>query len=428
MSGLGLFGGGSGSGRGYYPGYGYGYGGQEETFGGELTDALAGVSAMSKLKDVFDTQAVNSRLDKMAKVMGENGGDISAITPDMYSDRNGVAAYASLVKAWRDTEAGKDAVRKSLVANAANQYNMFTTHAAQIEKMIQAGDAQSASLAMENLSRQAHIPYELKFNAQDGTFDVLHNTPEGAIPTGQKMSMGDAWSTVQGLIKNQKEFMKQSMIYAQAVAEGNLDNAMNPERTLIARNDKGEELHLVPNVELPYGQAPKVGYYSPKMGRTLTKEELAQAGFNIPTSIKTAQADEALDLKAEANTIRAEAAAQRANDAAARLSMAEENAALRRELGNASLSKSDAAAEDDIFDQIIEQSVPGAFKKNKSWFVEGDDGEAHVVEAAVIAAARKQARAMVEKQTGRKRPESDEPAAPAFNPAKAFLDKALGRK
>jgi hypothetical protein len=426
MGNTGLFGGGFGRG---YGGRGY-YGRDDDpTFGSELGDAMAAVGAMNKMKGMADEQKMNSRLDKMAKVMSDSGGDIFAITPDMYGDRAGLAAYASLVKTWRDTEDGKAAVRKAMISNAENQYNMFTTHSGQIEKMIQAGDGQGASLAMENLSRQAHLPYELKWNEQNKSFDVLHNTPEGNVPTGQTMSMGDAWASVQGLVKNRKEFMRSAMTYAQAVADTNLDAAMNPDKTLVARDKKGNELQLVPNIDLPYGQAPKVGFYSPSHGRSFTMDELAQAGFTLPRTTKGDQAERALDVKEEMNSIRADAAAQRASDAAARLGLAQENADLRRVLGDASLAKNDAAMEDDLFDQMIEQSVPGAFKKNKSWFVEGDDGEAHPLDPEIASSARSQARAMTEKQTGRKRPGEDTHVArPAVDPAKAFLDKVLGRK
>lgn len=117
-----------------------------------------------------------------------------------------MAALASHVNTWSQTEQGKQTILQNQIKDAQYQTRLLGQYGSEIDKAMQSGNADLARSLMGSFSAQLNAPYRLTPD-KDGGFDVMYTTPDGEQQSG-KMSMQEAYDMLNNFRNNSKEFQK----------------------------------------------------------------------------------------------------------------------------------------------------------------------------------------------------------------------------
>lgn len=239
-----------------------------------VNNALGLFNNIDRLRE---QSALKERGDAIAKALADNGGDFHALDPKLYSDRAGMAALASHVNAWSQTEQGKQTILQNQIKDAQYQTRLLGQYGSEIDKAMQSGNSELARSLMGSFSAQLRAPYRLTPD-KEGGFNVMYMTPEGEQQSG-KMSMQEAYDMLNTFKNNSKEFQKFTLLNGMAMNEMNTQLMMDVNNTVIGKGKDGKQVELVPM----YGQGThgdtQIVYGVPGSNQQFTREQLAQMGI-----------------------------------------------------------------------------------------------------------------------------------------------------
>ena len=123
-----------------------------------VNNALGLFNNIDRLRE---QSTLKERGDAIAKALADNGGDFHALDPKLYSDRAGMAALASHVNTWSQTEQGKQTILQNQIKDAQYQTRLLGQYGSEIDKAMQSGNADLARSLIGSFSAQLRAPYRL---------------------------------------------------------------------------------------------------------------------------------------------------------------------------------------------------------------------------------------------------------------------------
>lgn len=217
-----------------------------------VNNALGLFNNIDRLRE---QSTLKERGDAIAKALADNGGDFHALDPKLYSDRAGMAALASHVNTWSQTEQGKQTILQNQIKDAQYQTRLLGQYGSEIDKAMQSGNADLARSLMGSFSAQLRAPYRLTPD-KDGGFDVMYTTPDGEQQSG-KMSMQEAYG----------------------MNEMNTQLMMDVNNTVIGKGKDGKQVELVPVVGVGPNGVTQPMYSVPGSNQQFSREQLAEMGI-----------------------------------------------------------------------------------------------------------------------------------------------------
>lgn len=239
-----------------------------------VNNALGLFNNIDRLRE---QSTLKERGDAIAKALADNGGDFHALDPKLYSDRAGMAALASHVNTWSQTEQGKQTILQNQIKDAQYQTRLLGQYGSEIDKAMQSGNADLARSLMGSFSAQLRAPYRLTPD-KDGGFDVMYTTPDGEQQSG-KMSMQEAYDMLNNFRNNSKEFQKFTLLNGMAMNEMNTQLMMDVNNTVIGKGKDGKQVELVPVVGVGPNGVIQPMYSVPGSNQQFSREQLAQMGI-----------------------------------------------------------------------------------------------------------------------------------------------------
>ena len=239
-----------------------------------VNNALGLFNNIDRLRE---QSTLKERGDAIAKALADNGGDFHALDPKLYSDRAGMAALASHVNTWSQTEQGKQTILQNQIKDAQYQTRLFGQYGSEIDKAMQSGNADLARSLMGSFSAQLRAPYRLTPD-KDGGFDVMYTTPDGEQQSG-KMSMQEAYGMLNNFRNNSKEFQKFTLLNGMAMNEMNTQLMMDVNNTVIGKGKDGKQVELVPVVGVGPNGVTQPMYSVPGSNQQFSREQLAEMGI-----------------------------------------------------------------------------------------------------------------------------------------------------
>ena len=239
-----------------------------------VNNALGLFNNIDRLRE---QSTLKERGDAIAKALADNGGDFHALDPKLYSDRAGMAALASHVNTWSQTEQGKQTILQNQIKDAQYQTRLLGQYGSEIDKAMQSGNADLARSLMGRFSAQLRAPYRLTPD-KDGGFDVMYTTPDGEQQSG-KMSMQEAYGMLNNFRNNSKEFQKFTLLNGMAMNEMNTQLMMDVNNTVIGKGKDGKQVELVPVVGVGPNGVTQPMYSVPGSNQQFSREQLAEMGI-----------------------------------------------------------------------------------------------------------------------------------------------------
>lgn len=120
-----------------------------------VNNALGLFNNIDRLRE---QSTLKERGDAIAKALADNGGDFHALDPKLYSDRAGMAALASHVNTWSQTEQGKQTILQNQIKDAQYQTRLLGQYGSEIDKAMQSGNADLARSLIGSFSAQLRAP------------------------------------------------------------------------------------------------------------------------------------------------------------------------------------------------------------------------------------------------------------------------------
>ena len=234
-----------------------------------VNNALGLFNNIDRLRE---QSTLKERGDAIAKALADNGGDFHALDPKLYSDRAGMAALASHVNTWSQTEQGKQTILQNQIKDAQYQTRLLGQYGSEIDKAMQSGNADLARSLMGSFSAQLRAPYRLTPD-KDGGFDVMYTTPDGEQQSG-KMSMQEAYGMLNNFRNNSKEFQKFTLLNGMAMNEMNTQLMMDVNNTVIGKGKDGKQVELVPVVGVGPNGVTQPMYSVPGSNQQFSREQL----------------------------------------------------------------------------------------------------------------------------------------------------------
>ena len=239
-----------------------------------VNNALGLFNNIDRLRE---QSTLKERGDAIAKALADNGGDFHALDPKLYSDRAGMAALASHVNTWSQTEQGKQTILQNQIKDAQYQTRLLGQYGSEIDKAMQSGNADLARSLMGSFSAQLRAPYRLTPD-KDGGFDVMYTTPDGEQQSG-KMSMQEAYGMLNNFRNNSKEFQKFTLLNGMAMNEMNTQLMMDVNNTVIGKGKDAKQVELVPVVGVGPNGVTQPMYSVPGSNQQFSREQLAEMGI-----------------------------------------------------------------------------------------------------------------------------------------------------
>ena len=239
-----------------------------------VNNALGLFNNIDRLRE---QSTLKERGDAIAKALADNGGDFHALDPKLYSDRAGMAALASNVNTWSQTEQGKQTILQNQVKDAQYQTRLLGKYGSEIDKAMQSGNADLARSLMGSFSAQLRAPYRLTPD-KEGGFNVMYTTPDGEQQSG-KMSMQEAYDMLNNFRNNSKEFQKFTLLNGMAMNEMNTQLMMDVNNTVIGKGKDGKQVELVPVVGVGPNGVTQPMYSVPGSNQQFSREQLAEMGI-----------------------------------------------------------------------------------------------------------------------------------------------------
>ena len=239
-----------------------------------VNNALGLFNNIDRLRE---QSTLKERGDAIAKALADNGGDFHALDPKLYSDRAGMAALASHVNTWSQTEQGKQTILQNQIKDAQYQTRLLGQYGSEIDKAMQSGNADLARSLMGSFSAQLRAPYRLTPD-KDGGFDVMYTTPDGEQQSG-KMSMQEAYGMLNNFRNNSKEFQKFTLLNGMAMNEMNTQLMMDVNNTVIGKGKDGKQVELVPVVGVGPNGVTQPMYSVPGSNQQFSRDQLAEMGI-----------------------------------------------------------------------------------------------------------------------------------------------------
>lgn len=239
-----------------------------------VNNALGLFNNIDRLRE---QSTLKERGDAIAKALANNGGDFHALDPKLYSDRAGMAALASNVNTWSQTEQGKQTILQNQIKDAQYQTRLLGQYGSEIDKAMQSGNADLARSLMGSFSAQLRAPYRLTPD-KEGGFNVMYTTPDGEQQSG-KMSMQEAYDMLNNFRNNSKEFQKFTLLNGMAMNEMNTQLMMDVNNTVIGKGKDGKQVELVPVVGVGPNGVTQPMYSVPGSNQQFSREQLAEMGI-----------------------------------------------------------------------------------------------------------------------------------------------------
>ena len=239
-----------------------------------VNNALGLFNNIDRLRE---QSTLKERGDAIAKALADNGGDFHALDPKLYSDRAGMAALASHVNTWSQTEQGKQTILQNQIKDAQYQTRLLGQYGSEIDKAMQSGNADLARSLMGSFSAQLRAPYRLTPD-KEGGFNVMYTTPDGEQQSG-KMSMQEAYAMLNNFRNNSKEFQKFTLLNGMAMNEMNTQLMMDVNNTVIGKGKDGKQVELVPVVGVGPNGVTQPMYSVPGSNQQFSREQLAEMGI-----------------------------------------------------------------------------------------------------------------------------------------------------
>lgn len=239
-----------------------------------VNNALGLFNNIDRLRE---QSTLKERGDAIAKALADNGGDFHALDPKLYSDRAGMAALASHVNTWSQTEQGKQTILQNQIKDAQYQTRLLGQYGSEIDKAMQSGNADLARSLIGSFSAQLRAPYRLTPD-KEGGFNVMYTTPDGEQQSG-KMSMQEAYDMLNNFRNNSKEFQKFTLLNGMAMNEMNTQLMMDVNNTVIGKGKDGKQVELVPVVGVGPNGVIQLMYSVPGSNQQFSREQLAEMGI-----------------------------------------------------------------------------------------------------------------------------------------------------
>lgn len=239
-----------------------------------VNNALGLFNNIDRLRE---QSTLKERGDAIAKALADNGGDFHTLDPKLYSDRAGMAALASHVNTWSQTEQGKQTILQNQIKDAQYQTRLLGQYGSEIDKAMQSGNANLARSLIGSFSAQLRAPYRLNPD-KEGGFDVMYTTPDGEQQSG-KMSMQEAYGMLNNFRNNSKEFQKFTLLNGMAMNEMNTQLMMDVNNTVIGKGKDGKQVELVPVVGVGANGVTQPMYSVPGSNQQFSREQLAEMGI-----------------------------------------------------------------------------------------------------------------------------------------------------
>lgn len=239
-----------------------------------VNNALGLFNNIDRLRE---QSTLKERGDAIAKALADNGGDFHALDPKLYSDRAGMAALASHVNTWSQTEQGKQTILQNQIKDAQYQTRLLGQYGSEIDKAMQSGNADLARSLIGSFSAQLRAPYRLNPD-KEGGFNVMYTTPDGEQQSG-KMSMQEAYGMLNNFRNNSKEFQKFTLLNGMAMNEMNTQLMMDVNNTVIGKGKDGKQVELVPVVGVGPNGVTQPMYSVPGSNQQFSREQLAEMGI-----------------------------------------------------------------------------------------------------------------------------------------------------
>lgn len=343
--------------------------------------AAVGLGLIGKVQDMSDQIAVRNRTEQLSNLLRENGGDFSALPDDVIKGRVGMQAMANVTKAWQETEAGKQKIFEVGQQNARYQYNNLMGGLKAVEDARAAGDIDLASKAMEETTRRAGLPYEVKHEG-NGIFRRYHVTPEGNQDMGTA-TLDELTKTGRSWLADSKAFVRGAIAHNIALQDTNLAIASSPDKWMVSKKD-GKDRTLMPFYNYQPGSALTIGYIDADSGERFTDQDALRAGgYSAPESKSGDLKEKAAQLKQSQVEQSAKIAEQKAALGWAGVQNARDKLALEQEKAEFAKSTSGQKVGEQVF--LNELKAQGLEYKNGAFLdVEGnriDPRDARVAQA-----------------------------------------------
>lgn len=188
-----------------------------------------------------------------------------------------MAALASHVNTWSQTEQGKQTILQNQIKDAQYQTRLLGQYGSEIDKAMQSGNADLARSLIGSFSAQLRAPYRLTPD-KEGGFNVMYTTPDGEQQSG-KMSMQEAYDMLNNFRNNSKEFQKFTLLNGMAMNEMNTQLMMDVNNTVIGKGKDGKQVELVPVVGVGPNGVIQLMYSVPGSNQQFSREQLAEMGI-----------------------------------------------------------------------------------------------------------------------------------------------------
>lgn len=248
-----------------------------DDFYSSTNNALGLFNNIDRLRE---QSTLKERGDAIAKALADNGGDFHALDPKLYSDRAGMAALASHVNAWSQTEQGKQAILQNQIKDAQYQTRLLGQYGSEIDKAMQSGNAELARSLACSLSKSIRSPYSVSKNKEPGMLDINFVSPDGEQKTGT-MSLNEFLSMMKGYQQNSPEWNKYLVLNGLALNELNNSKRENFDEDYVSFGKDGKEISLIPQIDYNEKKEIERLFFLPGTGN-LSEAQLSQMGFSKP--------------------------------------------------------------------------------------------------------------------------------------------------
>lgn len=242
-----------------------------------VNNALGLFNNIDRLRE---QSTLKERGDAIAKSLADNGGDFHALDPKLYSDRAGMAALASHVNTWSQTEQGKQTILQNQIKDAQYQTRLLGQYGSEIDKAMQTGNTDLATSLACSFSKAIRSPHSVSKSKEPGMLDIIFASPDGEQKTGT-MSLNDFLSMMKGYQQNSPEWNKYLLLNGLALNEINNSKRESFDEDYVSVGKDGKEISLIPQVDYNEKKEIERLFFLPGTGN-LSEAQLSQMGFSKP--------------------------------------------------------------------------------------------------------------------------------------------------
>jgi len=121
-------------------------------------------SALKNIDAMYNESQINDRVNAIAHALVDNGNNLEALDPSLYSDSYGLAALGRVTKQYSETSEGQKKIAENAIARAQRDGQMIGGYLNAINEAIQNGDTDRGGAYFQSLSERIGTPYTVQYD------------------------------------------------------------------------------------------------------------------------------------------------------------------------------------------------------------------------------------------------------------------------